>query len=88
MSNPDCWTETKDVHGSGGDGHKVASVSECQTTCIGILTCVAIDWEPEPPYDPYTCWILSTTAFGPTDTPGAITHYELNQHCPATTTTS
>jgi len=75
-----CWTSTKDVHGFGGKEHRLATLGECQETCVGDSNCVAVDWEPSNPHGK-TCWILKSTVTGPTTQPDVITHYELLRDC-------
>jgi len=77
--NAECWTQTKDIHGFGGDEHNITTVGECQRACINNITCVAIDWEPSNAGK--TCWILTGTVTRETQHPGDITHYELNRTC-------
>ena len=76
----ECWMSTKDVHGSDGIDYKLSTLGQCESVCVSISTCVAIDWEPSNP-DGKTCWILTTTSTVPTTKPDVVTHYELNRDC-------
>jgi len=81
MFNLDCWRETKGVHGFNGVNQaKVTTLNECQRFCIVIISCVAIDWDPNNPYGDPPCWTLTSTATGQSLS-GAITHYELDRAC-------
>ena len=75
----DCWTETADVHGSGGVSRGLTTLDECQAACISDDECIAVDWEPG--HRETTCWTLTTTRTRKTSVTGVITHYELNRDC-------
>jgi len=76
-----CWIRTEDAHGFFGTSYDFRTVEECQSACIKMKTCVAIDWEPS--NTGQTCWILTMAFTRNTTTKGVITHYELARDCPS-----
>jgi len=77
--DPECWTQTNDVHGLGGTPHNFADLNECKTACINNRSCIAVDWEPTNIQE--SCWILTSAVFTDTTEAGIITHHELDRFC-------